>query len=256
MIYRQKSNKNRTFLIFIVVLVIILVLFFADALLRKSLNNTAGNLFRIRDWVVYPFKSLGNIFHSNNYLISQNEALNEENKKLKIESLTTQMLRNENESLKKLIQNSVEVEGERIVSKVFQAPPSAPFDVLIIDAFNKNFQVGDKVYYGDLILGYVSEKYDYQALVKLLSSPDQKFQAKLKDEYDIEVNGNGNLSFVTSLQKDVNIEEGDVVTLPGRYVSILGVVQEVETPDSSTFQKIYFRFPLTFNELRYVEIRK
>jgi cell shape-determining protein MreC len=223
--------------------------------LRGTTGGIYAVFFKTRDFVFYPFVSVGSAFKNKNSLQSEIKKLQDENKRLEIENLTVQGLRNENVALKQALNISVST-NNRIALRVLQTPPFSPYDNLLIDINGQNVEVGDMVYYGELAIGRISEKYSKTAIVKLLSAPGEKTPAKIKGEFNIEAEGRGNLSFVASLPKDLNLEKGDIVTLAENNLIVLGYVQEVKTEEAATFQKIYFNFPISFSDLKFVEIRK
>jgi cell shape-determining protein MreC len=258
MIYRpkNKSKKNNWLYILIFLIVIFIISITADSFLRKTSNNTTGNMWNIRDFVFSPFNFINTNFKNKKDLDILNQSLLEENKKLNIENLTVQILKNENETLKKMIQKNQDLNANNLILKVLQTPPFAPYDKLIVARQNQDISVGEKVYFGDLILGLVEEVYADTILVKLLSSPDQKLQARINDNYNVEIEGRGNLSFIAFLPKDLDIKQGDVVSFPDEQVSVLGVVQEIKTTEASSFQEIYLHFPLSFSTIKFIEIKR
>jgi cell shape-determining protein MreC len=258
MIYhpKNKNKKNNWFTILIILIIILFITIFADSLIRKGANNTTGNFWKIREYVFYPFNALITGFKSKKELEILNQNLNEENKKLKIENLTVQILKNENETLKNIIQKNQNLNSENLILKVLQSPPFSPYDKLIVARQNQEIFVGEKVYFGNLALGLVEEVNDKTILIKLLSSPDQKIQARINDTYNVEIEGRGNLSFIAFLPKDIDINKGDVVSLPDEHISVLGVVQEIKTTEASSFQEIYLHFPLEFSTIRFIEIKR
>lgn len=256
MIYRQKSKKKiNKFWIAIIVILALFILSKSDSLFRGVSNNSYANVFSIRDMIFSPFSKIGNGFKNKNELSSRIDELEDELRKGEIELLTLNILKNENNDLKKILYSeSYNSENKSIVSKVIQKTPLSPYDTMIIE--NNDLLIGDYVYYGDLILGKVEELYFKTALVKLFSYPGNIVPVVLGDNIQTEATGQSNFSFTISLPKDLEINTGNVVSYPEKNTAVLGVIQDIKTTEASSFQKIYFNFPIKFSEVNYVEIKR
>lgn len=257
MIYHPKNKKKKINKIWIILFIILgfFILNKTDSLFRSSANNAFANVFSARDIFSDPFENTINIFKNKIKLVDEIEELENKLKKTEIELLTLNILKNENNDLKKILYSeNYNSENPPIVSKVIQKTPLSPYDTMIIE--NNNLIQGDYVYYGDLILGKVEDVYTKTALVKLFSYPKNVIPVVLKNNIQAEAVGQSNFSFTVNLPKDLEIKIGDVISYPEKNMSILGVIQDIRTTEASSFQEIYFNFPIKFSEVNYVEIKR
>jgi len=250
MIYRQKNKKNKI-KILIIVLISILFLFFFGGFIKNTVHFITNPILNINTSFSHSFSEIFSYFRSKNELQKINEELEKENQNLKIEVLTVDNLKKENESLKDLL-NYIKPENNLISTKVITKPPFSPFDTFVVNNNNNQIKLEKNVFYKNLLIGKVIETYQNSAVIQLYSSSGQKKIVKI-NENEFEAEGIGNLSFKIKVPKSIEIkEETPVYSL--KTNSIIGLVQNIKTEESSAFQDIYFKYPININEIDYVEI--
>jgi len=252
MIYHTKNKrrgKKNIILISVFVLVLVL-LFFGSPVKRifQSINIPVNNSF---DFAKAPFIGVFGHIQSKNSLISENEILVKENKELKLELLTNQSLKSENENLK----NSLEFKESRPESKtakVINKPPFSPFDTFVIEFGDKEIFVDNQVYYSNTLIGKVEEVFGKSAVVRLYSSPSIETQISILDKLDTNASGQGSGKFKISIPKDLEISEGEPVFKDG---NLFGIIKVININESNTFKDIYFSYPFELNEIDWVLVQ-
>ncbi len=248
---RQALKKKSKQVIFIIIL--ILVLFFFGSFVRGAVQLFNTPINAANEIIVKPINSFFNYFYSKNKLAEQNKNLDQENKKLKIELLTIDSLRLENDGLKKALGYERKT-SEYVLAKVLNKPPVSPYDTLVIDLGEDKSIVGQKVFYENLPIGYILEVYKNSSVVKMYSSSNEKIYVNIgEDLSNVEAVGIGNGAFKVEVPKDINIENGEIVTLPNN--DFIGLVQGFEAESSNTFQNIYFKYPFMLKDMDFVLVR-
>jgi cell shape-determining protein MreC len=259
MIYLRKSRKTKTQkgrrnqIIFVIILLFILI---TTGSYVKGFSQWINRpLQATKNFVTAPFDSATNYFASKKSLESQNKELLSENKKLKIELLTLNSLKSENEELKEIL-NYSDQNYNKAIAKVLNKPPASPFDTFVIDigednsSEDLNLSIGKKVYYKNIIIGEIKEVYSKSSIVELYSSPNKNISVVIVGN-ETTASGQSNGTFKVSLPRDISIETGEPIFSSG---DVVGVVSAIDFESSNTFQDIYFAFPFQLNEIDWVEI--
>lgn len=245
---RNKKKINKTA---VVIVVVLLILFFFGPSVKGVTNWISNPIIKTKNAVTSPFKASVEYFKFKQTLIDENENLKAENRKLKIENLTVGTLKEENDSLREIL-NYQENPQELFVSKVLSQPPFSPYDTFLIDISDNQTEIGSKVYYSNVVLGEIEEIYQKNAVVRLYSSANQNIFVNISDQ-QVEASGIGGNGFVISLPKDIEINEGEVI-----YVgdTPIGQVDSIENDQTGAFQNIYFRYPFNINDIDFVQVEE
>lgn len=245
----HRRNKNKTNRRVVIIIIVLAALFLFSSTIKGIVHWTSGPILKAREVVIYPFESVINQLKFKQFLIDENEGLKKENRRLEIENLTVESLKEENQSLKEIV-NYVENTEDYITTKVLNRPPFSPYDTFIIDKGDAEIYGGDEVYYLGTLIGRITEEYVDTAVVKLNSSPNASNFVVVSDQ-SFEAIGIGGGGFVMQLPKDFSISKGDVIFTNQKPV---GKVDSIETDETGAFQKIYFRYPFNINNIDFVEI--
>lgn len=205
--------------------------------------------------------SLQYFYNSNLELLRSKKSLIEENQKL-IDSILLKdkdlkflsVLEEENNELKKIKGNA---EILSVVASVISRPPKTPYDTLIIDSGSfSGIETGDLVIaLGNVFVGEVFEVNSYMSKIKLYSSPGNKIDVLIGEEkIQKEAIGVGAGNFRTELPKEIEIKEGDIITVSSIVANIFGVVEKIEEKTTDSFKTVLFRSPINIQEIRFVEI--
>lgn len=251
----EKNSRRRKNIKFISIFVAIVLFGF---LLRTFSGNVVHTILypvtKSAQFVFSPFKNFGTYLHSKTKLVEENKNLVNDKKFLQIELLSVENLRAENEELRKTLELTKET--NEITAEIVLTPPFSPFDTFVVHTDNIDaVQIGGRVMTNGILVGEVTEKHARNAIVKLFSTSGTKMPVKINDEIIAEAIGQGGLSFLIQLPKDIAIEKGFLVYAEGADKAVLGTVENIDTPENSSFQTIYFKFPFSFADLNFVQIK-
>lgn len=163
-------------------------------------------------------------------------------------------LQKENLELRSLIHSSAS-SSDPYLAYILKKPPFTAYDSYLIDiGENKEIKVGNRVYgAGNLLIGEIVEINRYIAKVKLYSSYGEKYDVLIgKKNIQASAIGQGGGSFEVILPKDVEISEGDIVTVPDLDVSVFGIVKNIQVDSARSFSTILFSQPLNIYEQKWV----
>ncbi len=190
-------------------------------------------------------------------LIEENNLLKEQSKNFAIWQLDYEVLKSENESLKGI--RSLHASSTSIVAAVLKTPGSSPYDTILIDrGANDGLIEGMEVHAFSIVpIGLIDKVYAKSSLVRLFSSPGDSHDVYI-GESKIAGNavGRGGGNFEVILPRSNEVKIGDPVVFPSIDSKIFGVVEVVEETEGGTFERILFKNPFSFNELRFVQIIK
>lgn len=242
---------------FLVVSIFVVVIILLNFLAPHSLTKTVH-------WAGYPFWSLGenirdsiyktsNFFKTKKTLISENKFLQEENTKLKINLLNQEMIKKENEKLNLILNRNKN--GDIILGYVISWPPSSPYDTLIIDIGSKQgVEKKDRVFFNDLVIGEIYDVFDNTSLVYLFSTNGSKLNVLLSGKTPVVAEGIGGGNFIIKVPKDVVVNNGDKILLPGSLLNPIGFVEYVEAKSSDASQNVFFKSPFNIFEIKEVQV--
>ncbi len=176
--------------------------------------------------------------------------------------LLLELLEKENQELKTMFSRPEEVK-EYILGAIISRPPQSPYDVLIIDAGSDN-EVKEGMIataFSNILLGYTTDVFSKTSKIKLISFPGEETNVIIESvstgaKISALATGRGGGDMEIQLPSSLEIHSGDRIIAPGTYPLMLGIVERAEINLSDPFQKIFFRLPLNFQELKYVMIDK
>ena len=260
---KRKDRKQKAVVLSIFAFVLLIGFVFRGGvtnLFHKTLfpiNKTVENTTK-------PVIGFFDYFKSKKALTERNDILENDNRTLKIDLLSIESVRNENRELKGILSVKDSLDNPRVTSEVILTPPFSPFDTFVIRIFNnyetegidfsQKISVGDSVFVKNILVGKITEVYDVTAVAKLYSSFEENLPVRINREIIAEADGLGGLSFKIELPKDLEIEEGLPIFSMEYPDSIIGFINNIEKPENSSFQTIYFQYPFTFSEFNYVEV--
>src|SRR3989344_1382773 len=158
---------------------------------------------------------------------------------------------------------------ELILAAILAKPDHSPYDTLIIDTGSKiGIEAGSIVFaYGDVPVGRVSDVYPDSSKVILFSNPGDKTEVLISGKLaspdasqggDIfmQVGGRGGGNFEMTLPRDLVLEKGTEVQLPGLAPRVLAIVETILSDPRDAYQKALLVSPVNIQELKFVEIEK
>ncbi|HRY31129.1 MAG TPA: rod shape-determining protein MreC [Candidatus Paceibacterota bacterium] len=249
----KKQELKRKIHQAILVVVILAALFFFGSFVRGLVQFINAPISAAKEIITRPFGTFFGYFASKSELVERNLALDGENKKLKIELLTVESLRRENDSLKDLLNYNQE-NPNNLLAKVLNRPPVSPYDTFVIDLGSDKVAVAQEVFYQNIPIGRIAEVYSGSAIVRIYSSSGEKIFVDIDEDLtNIEALGIGGGTFRAKIPKDLIIDVGAMVTLPGGV--LLGQVEGIEPEPSDTFQNLYFRYPFKLSQIDWVTVQ-
>lgn len=257
----KKARSQKMFLRLVGVGFVVLVLFmlrwFAPAFSNATVAFIAQPFVTVGSLTGDTVSSWGVYFASKQSLERENEALKNEIDQYRINMLTIDALRKENERLSRDLDLQVPANIESVPARILVKPPESPYDIITVDAGRTSgVVVGDGVYaLGNVYLGIVTATGLSTATVELASNPDKETQAVVfpSDTY-ITITGQGASSFEAQLPADVEVAVGDRVLTRGRSASVIGIVRDISVRASDSFQIVRIVSPVNVSELGWVSI--
>lgn len=238
MIYLEPSRKNKMssnvgvrILIILVVLYVIYFLF--GGFITQALHSLQRSVAYMSGFYNDPVRPVS----ENAYIVS---------------------LQNENTELKNLLGRKPEKDDKEL-AVVLSRPPRTPYDSLIIDiGEDHGLMPGDLVYAEmNYLVGSVEVVNPTTSTVKLFSSPGERIDVLVgSSSSPVIAEGRGGGNFYIKVPRNISIEEGDPIVVPSLRSLVLGSAEKVEADTGDAYSYVYFKLPVNFNSLRYVEIKK
>jgi len=255
---RSKSKGVRYGVIFIV-LILALELFSPwspHVFLQSVFMKVARPLFVAQTWTSDGTGFFG-IVQSKTTLLKENAQLKEKLFEAELALFDRTLLQEEIIELRTLL-NRTDTQSF-IYARVLAESNQSPYDTLIIDAGKKQgvFE-GDHVVVGESlsIVGRIERVFDTTSLVVLYSSPDIETTAYIPSAGITTVAyGQGAGNFLLRIPQSATVEEGAIVTLPGKD-SILGIVGSVYALPADSFKTVRFVSQINIFNLSSVLIKR
>jgi len=212
----------------------------------KLENNTSSNL-----------SSFFANFKSKRALEAENNAL----KNKIIEGQATladhDALLHENEALKELLGRHQA--GSFILGTILVKPGRSLYDIIVIDVGSTaGISNGAVVYaFGNIPIGNVTSVSSTTATVTLFSTAGQVTDGRVEGKnIDVELLGRGGGNFEIKVPRDVMLDPGMSVLLPGLSPSVIAVIAKSITDARDPAQTFLLTSPVNINELNWVEVAK
>jgi len=256
---RDKLEKRKKIYRWGILAVLALILIFLRAPISHALARAAQIIFRpilsAGSGVGESAQSFGALFRSKKTLWAENEDL-----KMKIGDLEARLfnynaLQDENNKLKEILNRSG---GKKLVLGAILAKPNRSlYDTVLIDAgANDALAEGDLVLaYGDIPVGRIAEVYPDTAKVSLFSSPGERTEVLVsgRDIFMMLV-GRGGGNFEMTLPRELALEPGTEVVLPGYQPRALAKIETILSDPRDPDQKALLTSPVNIQELKFVEV--
>ncbi len=245
---------------------IVIVLF-----LSLVLGIVARNV--IINTVVYMGNGVGGVLsffipgglRTNHEILQENNSLREQLMSLTAQNIDRNILADENANLKFLLgrrdgstSTKTIQKSKSILAIIKSGPAETPFDTFIVDVGSVNgVAIGDKVYYGNLIIGKVVDVGDMFAKIELFSSPGNVFSGVMSgSKIKIDAKGVGGGVFEVLVPQGVTVKLGDALVLPSISTKIFGVIKSIEDKQDEGFKRLLFTLPINPSQITSVLIEK
>jgi cell shape-determining protein MreC len=214
-----------------------------------------GPIWKIREVVSGQIISTVSYFKSKSSLQYENDFLK---KKLDEKDAEIIIVKNQSDLYKQLDSyiSLKDVGANESIVRVVSRPPQTPFDVLVIEANDKDIKAGQRVYFAGIPAGVVESRTGSYAKVFLFSNPASQFRVLVgqnKIEADAKGKSQGNIYLM--LPKNVDVKTGDTVYLAEGTVPI-GTVSQVDNNTSTSFIDVYVKMPFSPSRVDWLTVQK
>lgn len=162
-------------------------------------------------------------------------------------------IQSENQRLRELM-NRTDDAPEATLAAVLTTPPQSPYDMTILDiGLEHGVEIGDRVVTAGAAIGEVRSVYSRTAIARLYSTPGVTTEGEVEAlNLTVRLVGDGSGSFTATVPRDLAVERGMSIFLPGLDNYLLAEVVEIESESSDPFQRIRARSPVNVTQLRRV----
>jgi cell shape-determining protein MreC len=258
----DKKIKRKKILKIASSIIVLIVLFYFRAGIFNGLSDAMAGLFRpvliLGNNIGEKFRSAGSYFASKNSLYNQNQKLQGEVVFDDARMSNYDSIVADDVSIKEILGRK-DPKINMILSAILSKPNRSPYDILIIDAgTNQGVKIGDNVFaLGNVPIGRVDIAYSDSSKVILFSNPGEQTQAVVSGrDVFMEIIGRGGGNFEMAMPKDLTLQKGDQVVLPGLTPDVLAIVQTIISDPRDTFTKALLTSPVNVQELKFVEIEQ
>lgn len=256
---RNKSRFPKSFLI--IGIFISLVILFNNVTfggISRILYSAGEPVWKSQAGVINIF---GNIFvglKDKQDLLYKNKRLLEEINRLKLASIETEVLRQENKDFRRLLNR--DTKRELIVAAILTRPNRTLYDTFIVDVGRRDGVIkGERVFgVGNVAIGSVESVYARTSLISLYSTPGRSTKVLLgsvgNELVSAKAVGRGGGDFEIRIPRGIKILKGDAIFSPELDSGIFGTIGEITALPTDSFQTILFSSPINIQSIRMVTI--
>jgi len=256
---RQITKKNKT-IEKIVVLVLFIVLCGLGFLTitGKFFNFIGRPILEAKNSIISGIDNISYYFQSKESLLFENRRLTEENTIMKLQMINYKILEDENNELKETL-DCLPDNKNFVLGNILAKPSNSPYDTIIIDiGEGDDIKQGDIVYAGgEIPIGFIDKVYNKTSLVTLYTSPSQKTEGFINgSNASVELIGRGGSNFEMIIPMELEVENGEMIYLPGNSSTVIAVVNEAISESTDPFKKILLSSPVNIQNLKWVEVER
>ncbi|MEX0931305.1 MAG: rod shape-determining protein MreC [Candidatus Paceibacterota bacterium] len=195
------------------------------------------------------------LLQSKRALIAENRRLDQELRQVSIKLLDRNLLKEENLAIKDALGRS---SYEKLVyAPVLTKPSRSPYDVLILDGgYLDGISVDDQVLSSESsIIGKIVESGRHVSRARLFSTSGVATPVVIAPlNIETEAIGRGNGNFEIKISRDLEVEIGDEIQVPGLSPKLFGIVEDIYVSPTDSLQTLLFKSPVNMAELGFVFI--
>lgn len=261
MIYLQKhtdkfSKKSWSkYLVFFVFLVLLFFIFNRSATSSTLASKFFSPFFKVGNFMYTNVLHVPRFFSDKELLLDRNLELETEVDKLRAGLIEYEILKSENEELKKVI--GIRPAPDSIVSFIVAKSPQIPFDTLLLDRGSQDgVKVGDRVFTSEKVeVGKIVKVSSTRSTVALNSYAEAVSYGSIeRTQEPIELRGMGGAGLRARVAIDFDIVLQDKIMTLGLPRSILAVASSIEEDRADGFKEIYFSLPAPISRIDVVFI--
>lgn len=256
----DKKEKRKRFFRIAIGVIAFLVLFYFRVGIWGGFSFVSQGFFRsvlvMGNSLGKKIGDLGAYFVSKSSLSSQNENLYLQLREEEARVLNYNSVLAENESLKEILGRK-NINKNVILGVILSKPNQSLYDTLVVDVgIDKGVEINDMVFaLGNIPIGYITEVYSNSSKVVLFSNAGEKTQVILKEKnIFMEMIGRGGGNFEMIIPRDLVVENGDQVIMPGNNPYVLALVESTISDPRDPFTKVLLTSPVNVQELKFVQI--
>lgn len=253
----RRSRKPALYASLALIAALVLLRVLAPGFSTRVMHAVSVPLWRSGNAVADTAELADVLTKSKTALARENANLRRELESSRRELSALQSLASENDELRRLLDLSGE-EGF-VTAVVLAKPPLSPYDSLVIEfGPNSPVAVGARVYAeGDAALGEIAEVNGTTAIARLYSTAGTEVDGTM-DRTNVEhkAQGTGGGSFELKVPKEVDIQVGDKLVMPGLRPKVLGIVRQIDSRPSDSFQHALIKSPVNIFQLEWVMIER
>ena len=258
----DKRIQRKKFLnIFLFVVFLFLVFYFRGPIFNKLssvahfvfrpvfyVGNTTGNgLYKIKAY--FTFKS--------SLLEDKQNLVNTLDEKMALYSNYASVL-DENVKMKEILGRK-NPKINMILAGILAKPNQSLYDTLIVDAgLDEGVSLGSRVFaLGNVPIGRVAEVYKHSSKIILFSNPGEETEVVIRGkDIFMQLVGRGGGNFEMASLKDLTLDKGTEVLLPGINSYVAATVEKSISDPRDSFDKILLVSPVNIQELKFVQIER
>jgi cell shape-determining protein MreC len=250
----------------VVAVICTIIIIFAPHLFSSLFTSIARPFWRVE------FSIASGSLSSPEHLLADNERLKRELDELRAVSESVEFVSTQNEELKAVLgrpSNSTlgtSTDPDRLIPRndgsilgaVLKRPPTAPYDMMIIDVgHDQGISTTSMVYAtGNILIGRVVDVLSNTSKVKLFSSPEEKYDVLIGSSQAPAVAiGRGGGHYEAQVSRESGVKEGDYVISPGLNDGPFGTVSAVIFDPAQPFQTVLFSPAVNIYKLRWVTVK-
>jgi cell shape-determining protein MreC len=258
----DKKAKEKKFFKIAVGIVLFFILIYFRVSIFNGFSYVSHGIFRpifiLGNSLGEKLGNLGAYFLSKKSLLKENENLQSQILESQADRANYSSILAENLELKEILGRQSE-KTATILAAILAKPNQNPYDTLLIDvgavqAIEKGKLV---LAFGSVPIGRVAEVYGNSSKIILFSSAGEKNQTIISGrDIFMELVGRGGGNFEIILPRDLTLQKGDQVILPGLNPSTVAVVETIISDPRNSFTKVLLSSPVNIQELKFVEVEK
>lgn len=257
----NKKIKRKKFLYILISIFILLVLFYFRSGIFSGLSYVSHAVFRsvliFGNNVGEKLSNASSFLYSKKSLLLENESLKSQLNEISARVSNYNSILDENIKIKEILGRA---SGKAMtLAGILSKPNQSVYDTLIIDAgTNQNIFAGQRVFaFGNAPIGRIAEVYSNSSKVILFSNPGEKTDVIIPGKnIFMQVIGRGGGNFEMILPRDLILENGTEIALPGIAPYVLGTVATIISDPRDSFQKALLVSPVNIQELKFVEVER
>jgi len=263
LLQQRRDRKNKKTLtpagtgILVAVVSLALVHFFFPHTVSGFLHTIARPLWSAQQATVVLIEGVPQYLQSKQKLITENSTLQSQIKVMQLQLHSRNVLYEENKTLKELLGRGTA--EDTLLAGILSRPHSSLYDTFVIDIGRTDGveEGASVVVSGDIVIGVVERVFKNTSLVTLFSTPGVETEIVIGLQQIVATAiGRGGGNFVAQLPRDVGIEEGDSIVIPGVGIKLFGIVETIEVDITQPFQTILFKNPVNIAEIKWVQVVK